>query len=110
MAFAQIYSTVRDELSLLNILAKKSYLLNVVRGNPAKYQLNSVQIMRNRIEKQNKTKTTKTTTTTKQAAKWLDSGQNTEPRGEQAAVGEVTSFTFNFITCYAKSLRKNCIV
>jgi hypothetical protein len=31
---------------LLNTLAKKSYLLK-----PAKYLLNSVQIMRNRIEK-----------------------------------------------------------
>lgn len=46
MVFTQIYSAIRDDLSLLNRLAKKSYLLN-----SAKYLLNSVQIMGNRIEK-----------------------------------------------------------
>lgn len=71
MVFTQIYSTIKDGLSLLNTLAKKSYLLNVARGNPAKYLFNSLQIVRNRIEKRNETKQNKIK---HQAAKWLNSG------------------------------------
>lgn len=86
--------TLRDDLSMLNTLAKETCLLSVARGGSANNMLHSVPIMRDRRGKR------------ETGREGLESDGIKGHEEKRPQWGEGTSFKFNFITCYAPSLSK----